>query len=71
MRIWNSLIEFDLEKWTRKWQVAHDFHENEKVLQKDRSKGNQDSRRRDTWNTGNKDKENRRRSGKQEDSKAL
>ncbi|GJZ13630.1 ribonuclease H-like domain-containing protein [Tanacetum coccineum] len=36
-----------------------------------RSKGNQDSRRRDTWNTGNKDKENRRRSGKQEDSKAL
>ncbi|GJU75621.1 putative ribonuclease H-like domain-containing protein, partial [Tanacetum coccineum] len=36
-----------------------------------RSKGNQDSRRRDTWNTRNKDKENRRRTGKQEDSKAL
>ncbi|GKF25263.1 ribonuclease H-like domain-containing protein, partial [Tanacetum coccineum] len=36
-----------------------------------KSKGNQDSRRRDSWNTGNKDKENRRRSGKQEDSKAL
>ncbi|GJU95657.1 ribonuclease H-like domain-containing protein [Tanacetum coccineum] len=36
-----------------------------------RSKGNQDSRRRDAWNTGNKDKENGRRSGKQEDSKAL
>ncbi|GJX62962.1 ribonuclease H-like domain-containing protein [Tanacetum coccineum] len=36
-----------------------------------RSKGNQDSRRRDTWNTRNKDKENGRRSGKQEDSKAL
>ncbi|GKA93393.1 putative ribonuclease H-like domain-containing protein, partial [Tanacetum coccineum] len=50
---------------------GHDFHENEKVLQKDRSKGNQDSRRRDAWNTRNKDKENRRRSGKQEDSKAL
>ncbi|GKE50137.1 hypothetical protein Tco_1481395, partial [Tanacetum coccineum] len=50
---------------------SHDFHENEKVLQKDRSKGNQDSRRRDTWNTGNKDTENGRRSGKQEDSKAL
>ncbi|GKA52979.1 putative ribonuclease H-like domain-containing protein [Tanacetum coccineum] len=50
------------------WPV---FHENEKVLQKDRSKGNQDSRRRDAWNTGNKDKENGRRSGKQEDSKAL
>ncbi|GJZ08585.1 putative ribonuclease H-like domain-containing protein [Tanacetum coccineum] len=50
---------------------GHDFYENEKVLQKDRSKGNQDSRRRDAWNTRNKDKENGRRSGKQEDSKAL
>ncbi|GJV53442.1 ribonuclease H-like domain-containing protein [Tanacetum coccineum] len=36
-----------------------------------RSKGNQDSRRRDNWNTGNKDKESGGRSGKQEDSKAL
>ncbi|GJX47230.1 ribonuclease H-like domain-containing protein [Tanacetum coccineum] len=36
-----------------------------------RSKGNQDSRRRDAWNIRNKDKENGRRSGKQEDSKAL
>ncbi|GKD01910.1 putative ribonuclease H-like domain-containing protein [Tanacetum coccineum] len=36
-----------------------------------RSKGKEDSRRRDTWNTGNRDKENGRRSGKQEDSKAL
>ncbi|GJV98131.1 ribonuclease H-like domain-containing protein [Tanacetum coccineum] len=36
-----------------------------------RSKGNHDSRRRDAWNTRNKDKENGRRSGKQEDSKAL
>ncbi|GJV26232.1 hypothetical protein Tco_1378927 [Tanacetum coccineum] len=36
-----------------------------------RSKGNQDGRRRDAWNTGNKEKDNRRRSGKQEDSKAL
>ncbi|GJR37774.1 hypothetical protein Tco_1213458 [Tanacetum coccineum] len=54
---------------------SHDFHENEKVLQKDRdckNQGNQDSRRRDAWNSGNKDKENNgRRSGKQEDSKAL
>ncbi|GKA81523.1 ribonuclease H-like domain-containing protein [Tanacetum coccineum] len=33
-----------------------------------RTKGNQDSRRRDGWNSGNKDG---RRSGKQEDSKAL
>ncbi|GJZ95946.1 putative ribonuclease H-like domain-containing protein [Tanacetum coccineum] len=36
-----------------------------------RSKRNQDSRRRDAWNMGNKDKENGRRSGKQEDSKVL
>ncbi|GJT17294.1 hypothetical protein Tco_0876000 [Tanacetum coccineum] len=36
-----------------------------------RSKGNQDSRRRDAWNTRNKDKDNGRRSGKQEESKAL
>ncbi|GJY45326.1 putative ribonuclease H-like domain-containing protein [Tanacetum coccineum] len=35
------------------------------------SKGNQDSRRRDAWNTGNKDKDNGRRSGKQEESKAF
>ncbi|GKC37461.1 putative ribonuclease H-like domain-containing protein, partial [Tanacetum coccineum] len=36
-----------------------------------RSKGNQDNRRREAWNTGNKEKDNGRRSGKQEDSKAL
>ncbi|GJT58689.1 putative ribonuclease H-like domain-containing protein, partial [Tanacetum coccineum] len=36
-----------------------------------RSKGNQDSRRRDAWNTRNKDKDNGRRSGKQEEPKAL
>ncbi|GJQ90280.1 putative ribonuclease H-like domain-containing protein [Tanacetum coccineum] len=40
-------------------------------LKKSRFNGNQDNRRRDAWNTGNKDKENRRRSGKQEDSKAF
>ncbi|GJV38936.1 ribonuclease H-like domain-containing protein [Tanacetum coccineum] len=33
-----------------------------------RTKGNQDNRRRDAWNSGNKDG---RKSGKQEDSKAL
>ncbi|GJZ39308.1 hypothetical protein Tco_0585871, partial [Tanacetum coccineum] len=66
-----QLDEFDLEEMDLKWQVPLIFLENEKVLQKDRSKGNQDSRRRDAWNTRNKDKENRRRSGKQEDSKAL
>ncbi|GJS68731.1 putative ribonuclease H-like domain-containing protein [Tanacetum coccineum] len=36
--------------------------------QNSQTKGNQDSRRRDAWNSGNKDG---RRSGKQEDSKAL
>ncbi|GJU06659.1 reverse transcriptase domain-containing protein [Tanacetum coccineum] len=35
------------------------------------SKWNQESRRRDAWNTRNKDKDNGRRSGKQKDSKAL
>ncbi|GJZ72038.1 hypothetical protein Tco_0635889, partial [Tanacetum coccineum] len=39
--------------------------------QKDRSKGNQDSRRRDAWNTWNKAIKNGRRSGKQEEPKAL
>ncbi|GJR14668.1 ribonuclease H-like domain-containing protein [Tanacetum coccineum] len=36
-----------------------------------RSKGNQDSRRGDAWNTRNKAKDNGRRSGKQEEPKAL
>ncbi|GJT50075.1 hypothetical protein Tco_0976232 [Tanacetum coccineum] len=35
------------------------------------SKGNQDIRRRDAWNTGYKSKDNGRRPGKQEESKAL
>ncbi|GJW74181.1 hypothetical protein Tco_0133551 [Tanacetum coccineum] len=54
----NDLDEFDLEEMDLKMAEC-------------RSKGNQDSRRIDTWNTRNKDKENGRRSGKQEDSKAL
>ncbi|GJW78638.1 hypothetical protein Tco_0140320 [Tanacetum coccineum] len=63
-------------------QVAMISMRKTQVLQKDRekatieshrnqSKGNQDGRRIDAWNSGNKDKENGRRSGKQEDSKAL
>ncbi|GJR54312.1 ribonuclease H-like domain-containing protein [Tanacetum coccineum] len=36
-----------------------------------RTKENQDSRRRDAWNSGNKGNKDGRRSGKQEDSKAL
>ncbi|GJS78216.1 putative ribonuclease H-like domain-containing protein [Tanacetum coccineum] len=60
-----QLDEFDLEEMDLKWQVAMIS------MRMKKSKGNQDSRRRDAWNTGNKEKDNRRRSGKQEDSKAL
>ncbi|GJV10605.1 hypothetical protein Tco_1352146 [Tanacetum coccineum] len=56
-----QLDEFDLEEMDLKWQTGH-------FAKECRSKGNQDSRRRDAWNSGNKDG---RRSGKQEDSKAL
>ncbi|GKE08888.1 hypothetical protein Tco_1412439, partial [Tanacetum coccineum] len=76
-----QLDEFDLEEIDLKWQVAmismrmKKFYkrqvESYNLMPRNRSKGNQDSRRRDAWNIGNKDKENRRRSGKQEDSKAL
>ncbi|GKE13366.1 hypothetical protein Tco_1416917 [Tanacetum coccineum] len=45
--------------------------DHEDLEQLDETKGNQDSKRRDAWNFGNKGKENGRRSGKQEDSKAL
>ncbi|GJS35991.1 hypothetical protein Tco_0534373 [Tanacetum coccineum] len=47
---------------------AIDCKERRIFARKCRTKGNQDSRRRDAWNSGNND---RRRSGKQEDSKAL
>ncbi|GJS02272.1 hypothetical protein Tco_0318780 [Tanacetum coccineum] len=50
-----QLDEFDLEEMDLKWQVAMISMRMKK----------------DAWNTGNKDKENGRRSGKQEDSKAL
>ncbi|GKA29959.1 hypothetical protein Tco_0716204 [Tanacetum coccineum] len=56
-----QLDEFDLEEMDLKWHFAREC----------RSKGNQDSRRRDAWNTGNKAKDNERRSGKQEEPKAL
>ncbi|GJX15195.1 ribonuclease H-like domain-containing protein [Tanacetum coccineum] len=59
-----QLDEFDLEEMDLKWQTRH-------FARECKSKGNQDGRRRDAWNTENKEKENRRRSGKQEDSKAL
>ncbi|GKC63169.1 hypothetical protein Tco_1095767 [Tanacetum coccineum] len=54
-----------------KMASSHDFNEIEEVLQEDRSKGNQDSRRRDAWNTGYREKDNGRRPGKQEEPKAL
>ncbi|GKB51182.1 hypothetical protein Tco_0901935, partial [Tanacetum coccineum] len=50
---------------------CYSCHKTGHFARESRSKGNQDSRRRDAWNTGNKDKDNGRRSGKQEDSKAL
>ncbi|GJR02040.1 hypothetical protein Tco_0525024 [Tanacetum coccineum] len=77
-----QLDEFDLEEIDLKWQVAmismrmkkfykKIVHKTRHFARECRSKGNQDSRRRDAWNTGNKEKDNGIRSGKQEDSKAL
>ncbi|GJS66785.1 hypothetical protein Tco_0681349 [Tanacetum coccineum] len=65
-----QLDEFDLEEMDLKCQVAMISMRMKKFYKKTecRSKRNQDGRRRDTWNSGNKDG---RRSGKQEDSKAL
>ncbi|GJX09497.1 hypothetical protein Tco_0199356 [Tanacetum coccineum] len=47
---------------------CYNFHKTRHFARECRTKGNQDNRRRDAWNSGNKDG---RRSGKQEDSKAL
>ncbi|GKD24255.1 hypothetical protein Tco_1230469 [Tanacetum coccineum] len=70
-----QLDVFDLEEMDLKWRVAMISMRMKKFYKKTghfareyRTKGNQDSRRRDAWNSGNKDG---RRSGKQEDSKAL
>ncbi|GKF65825.1 hypothetical protein Tco_0192342, partial [Tanacetum coccineum] len=70
-----QLDKFDLEEMDLKWQVAMISIRMKKFYKKTdhfarecRTKGNQDSRRRDAWNSGNKDG---RRSGQQEDSKAL
>ncbi|GKB12870.1 hypothetical protein Tco_0846793 [Tanacetum coccineum] len=65
-----QLDEFDLEEMDLKWQVAMISMRMKKFYKKTecRTKGNQDSKRRDAWNSGKKDG---RRSGKQEDSKAL
>ncbi|GKD04804.1 ribonuclease H-like domain-containing protein [Tanacetum coccineum] len=50
---------------------CYNCHKTRHFARECRSKGNQDSRRKDAWNTGNKDKDNGRRSGKHEESKAL
>ncbi|GKG06010.1 ribonuclease H-like domain-containing protein [Tanacetum coccineum] len=47
---------------------CYNCHKTGQFARECRTKGNQDSRRRDAWNSSNKD---RRRSGKQEDSIAL
>ncbi|GJS57546.1 ribonuclease H-like domain-containing protein [Tanacetum coccineum] len=47
------------------------FHNTGHFARECRSKGNQESRRRDVGNTGYKEKDNRRRLGKQEEPKAL
>ncbi|GJT08258.1 putative ribonuclease H-like domain-containing protein [Tanacetum coccineum] len=52
--------EHDLKEMDLKWQSGHDLNENEK--------GTQHNRRRDAWNSGNKDGS---RTGQKEDSKAL
>ncbi|GKE52144.1 hypothetical protein Tco_1487300, partial [Tanacetum coccineum] len=74
----NTSIAHNLEEMDLKWQVAMISIRMKKFYKKTghfarecKSKGNQDSRRRDARKTGNKDKENGRRSGKQEDFKAL
>ncbi|GKC98457.1 hypothetical protein Tco_1168732 [Tanacetum coccineum] len=70
-----QLDEFDLEEIDLKWQVAMISMRMKKLYKKTGlfareciTKGNQDSKWRDAWNSGNKDG---RRSGKKEDSKAL
>ncbi|GJY41589.1 putative ribonuclease H-like domain-containing protein [Tanacetum coccineum] len=81
-----QLDEFDLEEMDLKWQVAMISMRIKKFYKKtgrklqfdakepvgfDKSKGNQDSRRRDAWNSRYKAKDNGRRPGKQEEPKAL
>ncbi|GJY31356.1 putative ribonuclease H-like domain-containing protein [Tanacetum coccineum] len=59
---WTSLDEFDLEEMDLKWQVVMISMRMKKFYKKTghfarecRTNGNQDSKRRDAWNSGNKD----------------
>ncbi|GJV64301.1 putative ribonuclease H-like domain-containing protein [Tanacetum coccineum] len=61
-----ELVGFDKTKFE-----CYNCHKTGHFARECRSKGNQDSRRRDTWNTRNKAKDNERKSGKQEEPKAL
>ncbi|GJU52233.1 putative ribonuclease H-like domain-containing protein [Tanacetum coccineum] len=71
-----QLEEFDLKEIRPENDSSNDFLRMKKIDKRHighfarecRTKGNQDSKRRDAWNSGNKDG---RRSSKQEDSKAL
>ncbi|GKC59229.1 hypothetical protein Tco_1086827 [Tanacetum coccineum] len=70
-----QLDEYDLEEMDLKWQVAMLSMRMKKFYKKTghfarecRIKGNQDNRKRDAWNSGNKDGN---RTRKKEDSKAL
>ncbi|GJR10346.1 hypothetical protein Tco_0792998 [Tanacetum coccineum] len=60
-----QLDEFDLEEMDLKWQVAMIS------MRIKKSNGNQESRRRDAWNSRYKAKDNEIRPGKQEETKAL
>ncbi|GJZ41314.1 hypothetical protein Tco_0588200 [Tanacetum coccineum] len=76
-----QIDEFDLEEMDLKWQVAmismrikkfyKETGEGCILMQRNQSKGNQDNKRRDVWNSGYKAKDNGRRSGKQEEPNAL
>ncbi|GJW10120.1 putative ribonuclease H-like domain-containing protein [Tanacetum coccineum] len=65
-----QLDEFDLEEIDLNWQVAMISMRMKKFYKKTGYFARECGRR-DAWNTGNKDKQNGRRSGKQEDSKSL
>ncbi|GJW19366.1 putative ribonuclease H-like domain-containing protein [Tanacetum coccineum] len=66
--------EFDLDEMDLKWQTkveCFNCHNTRHFARECRSKGNQESRRRDAGNTRYKAKDNGRRPGKQEEPKAL